>query len=257
MIANANRMNKIIVIGDLHGRNIWQDIVNKEKSLPRKDKVDQIIFMGDYFDSFDVPYEEQMKNFADIIAFKKLYKEKVILLFGNHEFHYMWYAKEKYSGYQELHAIDIQQVLRNAVKEGWLQMAYQHEQYLFTHAGVTQTWYKENYNRTLSGKNLAGKINEIFSDHPEAFRFTPSNPLDHTGDSITQSPIWVRPRALSFDAVEGFTHVVGHTHVKEITYPRMNIESNLQETKIIQVDTFDHCKEYLIITDGVPSVATL
>ena len=39
-------MSKWIAIGDVHGRNTWQQIVNLEI-----DNVDKIIFVGDYFDS--------------------------------------------------------------------------------------------------------------------------------------------------------------------------------------------------------------
>ncbi|NBP57427.1 metallophosphoesterase, partial [bacterium] len=39
---------KTIFIGDIHGRSIWKEIVEQEKP-------DRVIFIGDYFDSFDIP----------------------------------------------------------------------------------------------------------------------------------------------------------------------------------------------------------
>lgn len=237
-------MTKIIAIGDLHGRDIWKKIVEKEVDA------DKFIFIGDYFDSFDIPFEKQAENFNNLLEFKTWNPEKVTLLIGNHEYHYFWFAKEKYSGYQTAHVADITEVLNTARKEGLLEMAYQvnypDKKYLFTHAGITQTWYGNNYNILSPEQNLAKEINDIFYDHPEAFRFTPSSARDNTGDSITQSPIWVRPRALEEDGIEGFIQVVGHTHQSEIFLD--------EDTKNIHIDTFDHCSQYLAIIDGKPEV---
>ena len=36
------------------------------------------------------------------------------------------------------------------------------------------------------------------------------------GDSIYQSPIWIRPGSLMRDMLPGYNQVVGHTQVKEI-----------------------------------------
>ena len=52
---------KTVVIGDVHGRSLWKLIVNQEQDA------DRIIFIGDYFDSFDIKGEEQLNNFLDII----------------------------------------------------------------------------------------------------------------------------------------------------------------------------------------------
>ena len=56
---------KTIAIGDVHGRSLWKLIVNQEQDA------DRIVFIGDYFDSFDIKGEEQLNNFLDIIEFKK------------------------------------------------------------------------------------------------------------------------------------------------------------------------------------------
>ena len=51
---------KTIVIGDIHGRDVWKKIVEHENA-------DKVIFIGDYFDSFDIPSSDQINNFLDII----------------------------------------------------------------------------------------------------------------------------------------------------------------------------------------------
>ena len=57
-----------------------------------------IIFLGDYFDSRDgISIGDQQKNFDDILKFKELNTDKVKLLFGNHDYHYLPHVQEHYS----------------------------------------------------------------------------------------------------------------------------------------------------------------
>lgn len=67
---------KIIVISDTHGRDLWKDQV--------KEPADMYIFIGDYFDSFDIDGQTQIDNFKDILTFYQENKDKVVLLAGNH-----------------------------------------------------------------------------------------------------------------------------------------------------------------------------
>lgn len=200
-------MSKTIVIGDIHGRDTWKQIVEANQDA------DKIIFVGDYFDSFNIPQLQQIENFAEILALKEKLGDKVVLLIGNHDFHYM-YRGETYSGFNPEHADIIHTILVRAHQEGFIQMAYLQDDLLFTHAGVTKTWC-ENAKVPIN-ENIDYEINTIFKLFPERFKFTPSNPMDNYGDSITQPPIWVRPEALGRDRVEWFTQVVGHTNMKEI-----------------------------------------
>lgn len=235
-----NKQDKIIAIGDTHGRSIWKKIVEKNKDASK------IIFLGDYFDSFDISFEEQMTNFLSILDYKKKNPEKVVLLFANHEYHYMRdYSNDSYSGYQEEHLLQIETVLKKAIEEDLLKIAHMEKGYLFTHAGLTKTWMENN---KIKG-GVAAQINLLFKNNPNVFKFTPSTTLDHYGDSITQGPIWVRPRALLSDLPEGFKQVVGHTHQTEITDDLSG--------KVFFIDVLDNCNQYLIINDGEPSVGTL
>ena len=59
-------MGKNIYIGDIHGRDIWKEIVEQHKDA------DNIVFIADYFDSFDIPGTVQLRNARDIVEFKKL-----------------------------------------------------------------------------------------------------------------------------------------------------------------------------------------
>ena len=67
---------KIVAIGDTHGYRTWKRILEREKEW------DRFIFIGDYFDSFDVGSLEQQENFRDIVKFKEENNKKVILYQG-------------------------------------------------------------------------------------------------------------------------------------------------------------------------------
>ena len=83
---------KTIFLGDTHGRSLWKDIVQKEAP-------DRVVFIGDYFDSFDIGSAEQQFNFKEIIKFKENNECEIIMLVGNHDYHY-YPGGETYSGYQ-------------------------------------------------------------------------------------------------------------------------------------------------------------
>lgn len=81
---------KIIALGDTHGRTVWKQIV-KENGF------DKIVFHGDYFDTHErISARQQKENFKGIIAFKKANMDKVILLMGNHDYHYTDAVDEPY-----------------------------------------------------------------------------------------------------------------------------------------------------------------
>ena len=75
---------KILINPDIHGRVFWK------YSIEHKDEFDKIIFLGDYLDAYspDLLVNEK-DNFKEIIQFKKDNLDKVILLLGNHDCHYI------------------------------------------------------------------------------------------------------------------------------------------------------------------------
>jgi predicted phosphodiesterase len=230
---------RIIALGDTHGRLIWKEIVKKEADA------DKIIFIGDYFDThYDVSGKQQIDNFKEIVEFKKNNIEKVVLLVGNHDFHYMKGIPENYSGYQSIHSLEIGELLEKALREDLLQMCFTHGKYVFTHAGVTKTWAKAN---DIDLNNLEGSINDLFKYKPLRFCFTSGWNYSQTGDDVTQTPIWVRLGALNYDAIDDIVYVVGHT-----THATLNISSIF-----IAIDTLGTSEEYLELVDGKENIKKL
>jgi hypothetical protein len=223
---------KIIAIGDTHGRDIWENIVKVEEDF------DKFIFIGDYFDTReDIDVSIQIKNFSKILEFKKSNPDKVFLLMGNHDYHYLKGCGETYSGYQHYAAMDINEVLQPALTSGYLQVCHVYGEYIFSHAGLTNTWCENN---DIDLYNIEESVNVKLLKKMEAFRFEYGENLDRTGDDVTQSPIWVRIPSLFKDMVKGFTYIIGHTTVKQ-----MHMANN-----IIAIDCLGTSNEYLVIQNG-------
>lgn len=200
---------KIIAIGDIHGRDNWRKIVELEQDS------DVIIFLGDYVDSFDVDPLKQLHNLRDIIEFAvKSTHLEVVLLIGNHDYHYMdnliYY--ERYSGFQPRMAPSFAYEYREY--SSLFRLAYKDEwNNIYTHAGITKTWLDKVQIGSTDPKAVVDSINSLFKNKPNLFAF---NQLDSSGygNSVLQSPIWVRPESLYKDAFPNF-QIVGHTEVAE------------------------------------------
>lgn len=218
---------KLIALGDIHGRDKW-------KKIPME-QFDKVVFIGDYFDSQEIPFSLQMDNFLKIKKFKRKYPKKVILICGNHDYHYLKGVTESYSGFQEVHSFDISNELEDLYKNKELQACFIFENNLFTHAGVSKTWCKTH---GIDLENISQSINEKFWGNLKHFEFQGRDPY---GNNITQSPIWIRPESLNTDRIDNFTQIVGHTS----SYVLTNNDSGLF---FIDVNAFTN--QYLVIIDG-------
>lgn len=227
---------KVLALGDTHGRSDWKQITANEK-------FDKIVFSGDYFDTHDnISVKVQRDNFSDIIKYKRDNMDKVVLLIGNHDYHYMKGVNESYSGFQYKHKLSIQYLLDNALDDDLLQVCYVYDNYIFSHAGVTKTWLVDTgYN----GESIESYINNLFKYKSSYFNFMMGDNLSNTGDDICQSPLWVRPHSLLEDCIDNYIQVVGHTIVYHLSVIR---------DKIILIDTLNTSKEFLCIDDGKISI---
>lgn len=230
-------MSTITVIPDLHGSNKWKDIVAKETSS------DLIIFLGDYVDSHKYTSKNQLLNLEEVLKFKDEHADQVILLLGNHDIHYMPWIIKPYSGYQLRMASIFRKLYTEAIDKKRVQMCYQKDHLLFTHAGVTKTWCK---NFQIDQSHPEDQINQLLYEQPEALGFIHGNGYSNPiGDDVFQSPAWVRPDSLMSDGIQGFWQIVGHTVQKEITI----IEADAE--KYFFCDTFLGKDQYLKFTsDG-------
>jgi hypothetical protein len=169
----------------------------------------------------------------------------VILLIGNHDHHYFPGMKGQTAGFQEKMAVFIQQVLLENKEH--LQMAFSFNQFLFSHAGITKNFLIEAFSETMWDINsLADDVNDLWRWTPQCFMFN-TMCSDLYGNSVEQSPIWIRPRALmkgAQDFKKRWIQVVGHTAVKKV-----DIKGKATGGRYYFIDALGTSKEYLVIDD--------
>ena len=206
-------MKKVIVLGDIHGRDIWKKIVEANSDA------DLFLFIGDYFDSFHIDILTQMHNFREIIKFKNENPDKVITLIGNHDFHYTSACIGSYSGFNYSIFYNMKLELDELIRNGILLIAHQIDNLLFTHAGVTKTFCEE---QKIDTDNLVNSLNDYLIFKPNTFNFRSGINHSSYGDDVTQGPLWVREKSLFEDGLD-YIHIVGHTACENI---RTKIENN-------------------------------
>lgn len=182
---------KYKIIGDIHGRTCWKELVNPE---------DMNIFLGDYFDPYDdISFDDLINNFLDIIDFKRKYPDNVILLYGNHDSSILKEINEACS--RQLPFNDAMQVreLFEEFEDLFYGVCYTFDKYVCTHAGITENWYIKYFETKeySSLKEIEDNINNLWKTDKRAFSFWANAKMfDTYGTSPEQSPLWVRPQTL-------------------------------------------------------------
>lgn len=227
---------KILVLGDIHGRTIWKDIIEKENP-------DKIIFLGDYVSTHDnISADQQLSNLNNILNYKEESSDKVILLRGNHDTQHLGYYWAECSGWDP----KIWQYMSESnFKERFLKLTQwihidDDLKVIFSHAGISSIWMNN------SDIDSVYDINKL--EPSELFGFTPDSPYDYYGNSITQPPTWIRPQTLCKCNIRGWDQVVGHTPViQDIA----NIKRVTKKNKNIWLCDALGLSQYLIIENGI------
>lgn len=226
---------RIVVLGDIHGRTVWKDIVDREQP-------DQVIFLGDYVSTHEnISEKDQVENLKEILRFKDEQPE-TILLRGNHDLQHLGYYWAECSGYFPRVAMEMSHLKDEFMaKTQWIHVM---DNIVFSHAGISKVWL-ENILLTLDDINLLGPT--------ELFGFTSSNPRDLFGDSPEQPPTWIRPMTLKKVMIPDYIQVVGHTPVEHCY--------NVKDKSDIPYDLW-LCDaldqgEYLLINDGTITVQNI
>lgn len=250
-------MKKIITIGDIHGRDCWKNFADIKFLLYAEPEAagfggfvpeyDFYIFGGDYVDSFNVTSEKIKENLLEIIRFKKLYPNHVILLWGNHDVEYFlnlpWNKKDKaITGFRPEAHFDLYDVFNE--NRDLFQVAFQLENYLWTHAGVHEGWYKfvfKKYTKDIDITNMtiADQLNEAFLYKLECL-------FDcdwyRGGTKRVGGPLWLSKEYSSKKPLKGYHQFVGHTATEDFKTFKFG-----NDTSITYCDVLPH-KEYFLVT---------
>lgn len=200
---------KLIAIGDIHGRDVWKDINFKV--------FDKVIFIEDYVDSYTHSDWQVYQNLKEIIELKKENPDKVILLLGNHDIQYFFYPNYRCSGFRESSQYDLTELFLNA--KNCFQIAYQIDNQLFTHAGISRTWFNQHYDsyfKNLKYDDLAIRLNEMCCNEEGQNVLFQVGKL-RGGNEKIGGIVWADKLETQFDYLFGLHQIVGHTGVGDIT----------------------------------------
>jgi len=218
---------KHVIVGDLHGKDCWKEIdINA---------YDKVIFLGDYVDHWNLPDQSIYQNLEDVIKLKKKHPDRVELLLGNHDVQYLHYPHFLCSGFRPTMQRSLTYVFND--NKDLFKMGYQRGNHLFTHAGVTNSWYAEFLQLPLlqqikdEDDTVAGLLNKIEQ--------TSKRGLLHRAGSIRGGdgcggPTWADRKEMIADMLDGYHQVVGHTVTSNV-----EVAGN-GDKSVTFIDVLDH-----------------
>lgn len=251
---------KTIVIGDVHQR------VESVKSILAKEiDYDEVVFLGDWFDSFyEPPMVSSMTDTAEYLRHLVMdhdHKSKFVFLVGNHDMSYIYNnrassmtsihkAVEFYcSGFSPSKAKKFRKVFYDeGLKDDFFhknfKMVHQTQKFTLSHAGLHER-------HIPVGKSADIVINEII---PHAWRNFRDFTIPHHwllsgagryrgGDCMVGGVLWLDWR-VEFKASEHIgRQIVGHTTIKMPEVVHMNTDKESWN--------LDTEKDYGVIIDGM------
>lgn len=227
-------MTKTLILGDIHGRTIWKDILEKEQ--PQR-----IIMLGDYVATHEgISAREQIDNLEEILTLKQERPDDVILLRGNHDLQhlgYYWAECSHLTQEVQRHMATTEFRQRFLSLTQWVhEFTWEGKRMLCSHAGVSKVW--------LEGTSI-NEVSAINGYQPgELFAFRPGRFGDYDGDSSTQPCTWIRPNSLMQCAADGYVHIVGHTPQESVKHERIN-----ESTELWLADALAH-GSYLVLEEN-------
>ena len=148
-------MISTIVFGDIHGSTYWKEVVNENPDC-------RYIFLGDYLDPYDdIANKNLTDNLKEIIQLKKDRNDDVILLLGNHDMHYLDWDFAPCSRFDETIKAEAHALFSE--NRRLFTYAFQEGNHIFTHAGITEKWFLEDFKGDVS-KNIAEQLNHPYPD---------------------------------------------------------------------------------------------
>ena len=200
-------MNKILIVPDVHGRKFWH------KAEEMIDEVDYVVFLGDYLDPYPhegITFDDAIEELGSILEFKEKYSNKVTLLVGNHDMHYIVREFMDCSRLNEDYRLAMHDFFMNNIDK--FQLVHEIGNYLFSHAGV--------YNEWLTSNNLSlEELNDFISFIREKWSTLEDLSWYRGGYNQVGSCVWADLReSLKHEPLHAKRHIVGHTQLESKPY---------------------------------------
>ncbi len=217
----------ILVIPDIHEK------VDKTKEILEKyeNKVDRIIFLGDYFDSFEQPLEkceETLKFLLDNIS-----NEKMDFIYGNHDLHYLYRHRWlKCSGFK-YEKYNIIYPYRDELKEK-MKPLVKIDNYLFSHAGLTKT-LAPSYSDVDIVNYVWNKTKHALDTGIPDLLLMPS--FMRGGNQVVGGITWCD--YTEFEPIEGYNQIFGHSQGISVRSVKGNycLDTNLNHIALVDIES--------------------
>lgn len=210
---------QILVIPDVHGRTFWKEAVDKNPDLP-------VVFLGDYLDPYsaeEISEKHALVNFQEILDFKKSNMERVTLLIGNHELHYLDMELE-FSRKDTVNAPLIHDMLYENLKLFRIATFVQSDRktFLFSHAGILESWWKKHFSNVGDNINdVCNALNNKLSDDSTITSFINEALMDASkargGEDEAGSCVWadINEHKGKKGFLSNVYQVFGHSQLKK------------------------------------------
>ena len=219
-------MDKVIVVGDLHGQ-----VEVAQLALDQKDY--GVIFIGDYVDAYDRTRADQISTLEVVVNAATTEPDRVIALRGNHEFSYQD-PEMRCSGYSKSFHRNMMQKVNLSILLDYVWF----NDYLISHAGVS--------NKLLTNKGISLDEYLTLGDFKQIG-------YSRGGRQSVGGLFWCDWWD-EFEPVEGVPQVVGHSSYR----PTGEHEGIVTKGNSYQIDCLDRVNEVLVLSkDSSPEVMIL
>lgn len=196
-----------IVVGDIHG-----NVDKVERFLAHRPDQPHVA-LGDYVDSFRESFESQV-HVVELLA-----ASDTVMLWGNHDLHYLSKAPWRSSGYQHRHADRFRLLFDDLLERRRLVAAHWADGWLCTHAGFAEGGWGLTPGGCCRGNShhLADCINEHFfaclaGDHGSPIF---NVPVARGGRASYGGIFWLDPFREKVRLDPAYRQLFGHTEQKE------------------------------------------
>ena len=200
-------MNKILIIPDVHGRTFWKEI--------NPDDADLIIFLGDYVDPYGdegITPKMALDNLKELVDFYNKYRDKCVFLKGNHDYPYISELYKQNFDYLCRHDYEHEKEIASLLKELDLKDCYIVDNYIFSHAGFNNHYWK----LIQPGYKIGESISDVLSNYPElAARVSWRRGGDFNYGSHVWEDLHYFIENFPNKELSKYIQVFGHTFLKE------------------------------------------
>ncbi len=203
----------LLIVPDVHGRPFWREPVKSGEYA-------HAVFLGDYSDPYPsegIDRDASVEMFREIVDFAEEHKDKVTLLLGNHDMHYVSDAFDnlargsRHSFWSRRPISTIYNAHRHLFRLAF-EADYEGTHCLLTHAGVSSVWAREHEH--VLGEPTAANINALM-DSEEGIRALADVGWERGGWAPSGGPMWADySEVAASEPLPGVYQIFGHTQTR-------------------------------------------